>query len=308
MSENTENISERPGDLSDGLSAILSRIGLTAEMFIRADLCGAWAVDTSGYRKSAFHLIEQGSGWLHSGDSDSPRPLSSGDFVIFPHDAPHCVSSGPERPPKELINQLPGTLEGEITTVLCGFFVFHNRNAWPLLDGLPEVIVLKLMRDGRRNSAYFLLQLMLDELESDKPGRGAALNQLAQLLFIRVIRSQMNSRLGEGLLPALAHQQIGRALNAMHLRFQEDWTVNKLAGQAGMSRSVFSEQFAGLVHKTPMRYLAEWRMQEASNLLRETNVSMAAIANRVGYASEIAFRKAFRKIVGKTPGEVRRQR
>jgi len=193
MSDSTENITNRPDVVSDGLSAILSRIGLTAEIFMHADLCGDWAMDTSGHRKAAFHLVEQGHGWLHTEAPDSPRLLRSGDFVVFPHDAPHYISSGPEKPRKELINQLPRVLEGEITTLLCGFFVFGNRNAWPLLDGLPDVIVLKLMEKGGRNLAYFLLQLVLEELQNKKPGRGAALNLLAYMLFIMVIRSQMTS-------------------------------------------------------------------------------------------------------------------
>lgn len=301
-------MSNRTDELSDGLSAILTNLGLSAEIFMRADLCGDWAVDTSGHRKIAFHLVEEGYGWLHTTDSEPPRLLSGGDFVVFPHDAKHYISSGPEKPSKEQVNQIPDKLEGEITSLLCGFFEFRNRNAYPLLDELPEFIVLKLIQHGVQNETYFLLQLLIAELKQTQPGRGAALNQLAYLLFITVLRSQIKSGIGEGLLVALADSQIGRALNLVHVNFQDDWTVEKLAKRIGMSRTKFSERFTSLVGKPPMTYLAEWRMQEAAKLLQTTKASMADIANQVGYGSEMAFRKTFRKIMDKTPGAVRRQR
>lgn len=307
MSNNSGNISNRTKELSDSLSAILANLGLSAEIFMRADLCGEWAIDTSGHRKMAFHLIEEGRGWLHTNDSSSPRLLSGGDLVVFPHDAQHYIASGPEQPAEAQVMQFTDNLEGEITSLLCGFFEFRNRNAYPLLDELPEVIVLKLMEHGIHNESYFLLQLLIAELKQDQPGRGAALNQLAYFLFIIVLRSQIRAGIGEGLLVALADKQIGRALNLIHLKYQDEWTVDKLARQIGMSRTKFSVQFTNLVGKSPVRYLTEWRMQEAAKLLQTTSASMADIANQVGYNSEMAFRKAFRNIIGETPGKVRRR-
>ena len=301
-------MSNRPAEVSDGLSAILAKLGLKAEIFMHADLCGLWAMDTSGRRKVPFHLVEQGTGWLHSSDSEHPRLLGSGDFIVFPHDGPHCISNGPEPPPPEIINQIPDNPTGHITSLLCGFFEFQNRNAWPLLDSLPNVIVLDLKEGGRQHSAYPLVQLMISELQQNQPGMGAALNELAHLLFIQILRMQVEMGASAGLLFALADKQIGSALNVLHLNYQHDWSVAELASEVGMSRSVFSEKFLNLVGKTPMRYLAEWRMLEATDMLRNTDASMATIAENIGYSSEMAFRKAFRKITGETPGQVRRGR
>lgn len=180
------------------------------------------------------------------------------------------------------------------------------RNAWPLLDSLPNAVVLDLKECGRQHSAYPLVQLMISELEQNQPGRGAALNELAYLLFIQVLRMQVELGASAGLLFALADKQIGRVLNSLHVNCQRDWTVAELAEVVSMSRSVFSEKFVNMVGKTPMRYLAEWRMQEASDMLRNTDAPMATVAEDVGYGSEMAFRKAFRKITGETPGKVRR--
>lgn len=301
-------MSNRIDSSSDGLSIILARLGLRAEIVMQADLCGRWAMDTSGEGKVPFHLIEQGTGWLHSSDTDSPRLVGGGDFIVFPHDAPHCISSGSDRPPPEIVNQIPQNLTGRITSILCGFFELENRNAWPLLDSLPNVIVLDLKEGGRQRSAYPLVQLMISELEQPQPGRTAALNELAYLLFIEVLRMQVELGASAGLLFALADKQIGRALNNLHASFQRDWTVAELAEAVGMSRSVFSNKFLNLVGKTPMRYLAEWRMQEATDLLRNTDIPIATIAEDVGYRSEMAFRKAFRNITGQPPGKIRRGR
>ncbi len=299
-------ISNRPNSTPDGLSVILAKLGMKVEIFMQADLCGLWAMDTSGHRKMPFHLVEQGTGWLHTTDSKPPRLLGSGDFVVFPHDAPHCISSDPNTPAPEIINQVPTKISGRVTSLLCGFFEFRNRDAWPLLDSLPNTIVLDLKEGGRQHSAYPLVQLIISELEQNQQGMGAALNELAYLLFIQILRMQIDSGTSAGLLYALADKQLGHALNLMHMNFKHDWSVAELANEIGMSRSVFSRKFVELVGKTPMRYLAEWRMQEASDLLRSGSATMATIANDVGYSSEMAFRKAFRNITGETPGRIRR--
>lgn len=305
MPERSENMPTSPIISSDGLSAVLARLDLTAEIFMHADLCGQWAMDTSGHRKVPFHLIERGTAWLHTSDAE-PRLLGSGDFVVFPHDAAHRVSSDAEPPPDAIVNQVPDDRAGRHTSLLCGFFVFRNRNAWPLLDSLPDVVVLDLKEGGRHNATYPLVQLMISELEQNRPGVGAALDMLACLLFIQVLRARIASGAGTGLLHALGDAQIGHALNLIHLKYGDDWSVERLAREVGMSRSVFSEKFSAMVGRTPMRYLGEWRMREAAELLRNTGESMADIAETVGYRSEIAFRKAFRNIMGEPPGKVRR--
>lgn len=297
-------MSDRPE--SDALSDILRRMRLKAEIYARPDYCGTWAVDTSGHRKAAFHLIERGSGWLHTGDGE-PRPLTSGDFMLFPHDAPHRLANSRTEPDPAVINQPePEVLTGPVTSLLCGFFEFQSKAAWPLLDGLPQVVVLDLKDSSRQQGTHALLQLIISELERHEPGCDAAVNELAYVLFIHVLRSQMEQGLSQGLLGALADPKIGMALNCIHSNFASDWTVDRLASEVAMSRSAFAKRFSELVGMTPIRYLTEWRMQEARDLLETTDQSIAEIAEKSGYQSEVAFRKAFKSVVGQTPGSVRR--
>ena len=291
----------------DALTAILQRLRLRAGVYVHADFCGTWAVDTSGHRKVPFHLIGQGSGWLHTDGAEEPRPLSAGDLIVFPHDTRHVISSGVAQPPASLINRpIDPDAEGPITSMLCGYFEFQSKVAWPLLDGLPNAIVLDLQEAGRMMGTQALVQLIISELENMSPGVDAAVNQLACVLFIHLLRAEMQRGLDHGLLCALTDSKIGRALNLIHAAPAAYWTLEDLARKIGMSRSAFAERFKQLVGMTPMRYVAEWRMQEAADLLKTTELSIAAIAEQCGYTSEVAFRKAFRSVIGVPPGQFRR--
>ena len=300
-------MSDRPE--TDALSDILRRMRLKAEIYARPDYCGTWAVDTSGHRKVAFHLIERGSAWLHTENGKQPQHMVKGDLVLFPHDAPHALASSESRPALSEINGgPPPVLSGPVTSLLCGFFEFQSKAAWPLLDGLPEMVMLDLRNASVHEGAQTLLRLIVSELERGDPGADAVVNELAYVLFIHVLRSQMDKGLTSGLLCALADPKIGTALNYLHADLAAPWTVDSLANSVAMSRSAFAKRFRELIGLTPMRYLAEWRMHEAKALLQQNEISMNELAYQTGYASEAAFRKAFKSIVGETPGQVRRNR
>ena len=296
---------------TDALSAILDRLRLRAGVFFHGEYCGNWAVDTSGHRKVPFHLIGRGDCWLHLEGRPYPVLLRAGDFVVFPHDTHHtlCPQSEPPEASSRQASEPTGTgadAEGPVTSLLCGYLEFQGKAAWPLLDGLPDVIVVDLRECGRLTGTYGLIQLILGELEQEQPGMEVTLNELAYVLFIHVLRAQMQRGLDRGLLCALADPKVGAALNLIHAEPGRDWTLQEMAQGAGMSRSAFAERFRQLVGVTPIRYVTEWRMQEAVDLLQTTDLSVADIAERSGYASEVAFRKAFRTVIGEPPGRVRR--
>lgn len=292
----------------DALSDILRRLRLTAEIYARPDYCGTWAVDTSGHRKMAFHLVERGNAWLHTHDAE-PVPMLSGELVLFPRDAPHVIADSADSPAPGIINRPPpAELSGAVTSLLCGFFEFQSKAAWPLLDGLPDIVTLNLRDSSASPGTTQLLQLVVAELTRNRPGVDAVINELAYVLFVHVLRSQMEAGLTGGLLCALADPKIGRALNRLHADLAAPWSVDRLAAAATMSRSAFAKQFNELVGVSPMRYVTQWRMAAARDLLETTDVSMAEIAERVGYQSEVAFRKAFKNVVDETPGKVRRER
>lgn len=294
-----------PGN--DALSLILQRLRLKAEVYVHADFCGTWAVDTSGSRKVPFHLVERGKSWLHMPE-EVPRLLTAGDLVIFPHDHAHQLCNQESLPAQVVYNQIPESDPAlPITTLACGSFEFASQSLWPLLDSLPKVIVLDLTDTHRLGQTHSLMQLMISELQQGHAGSKAVVDQLSAALFVHVLRSQIEQGFAQGVLAALFDPQIGQALSLIHQQPAQDWSVERLARAIGMSRSVFSERFRDLAGKTPMRYLAEWRMREARDLLSSTDDSIAQIAEACGYNSEVAFRKAFRSVTGQTPGAVRKQ-
>lgn len=298
----------------DALSQILRWLRLNAEIYVHTDFQGCWAVDTSGQRHVPFHLINSGRSWLHL-PGKAPQMLSAGDLVIFPRDAQHFLSSEEALPSLELVD---ATLEklsddshsqdaGPITGLTCGYFEFENKAAWPLLDSLPDVIVLELSDTSRMGNTRTLLHLIIAELEENNPGTRIAVNHLTHALFIHILRSQISKGIDQGVLAALFHPRIGQVLNQIHNNPAQEWTLESMAQQAVMSRTAFSEQFRELTGQTPMRYLSEWRMLQAAELLRTTELPIISIAEQCGYHSEIAFRKAFKSITGETPGAVRKK-
>ncbi|GAB5412859.1 MAG: AraC family transcriptional regulator [Congregibacter sp.] len=291
-------------DDPDPLSVLLGRLELSAEVYVNGAFCGTWAVDTAGSRRIPFHLIGAGEAWLHFG-SEHPRQLGDHDLVVFPHDDHHIISNSPKKPSAASVNA-PMTNDGPETQMVCGFFEFRNPAIFPVLDELPRLLFLSARDELDVAQVNLLSDMILRELRLNRPGNYAAINQLAFLLFVEILRNEVGGgALSSGLLAALFDKRIGPALNAMHQQPQEPWTLESLAARAAMSRSAFSSRFSSLVKATPMKYLASWRMTEARRLLRTTSLSTAQVAEKSGYESEAAFRKAFKSILGETPGSVR---
>lgn len=289
----------------DALSQIIQRLRLRAGILAHVTYCGSWALDTSGKRMASFHLVQRGSCWLHV-EGEAPRQLSAGDFVLFPHDLEHVVSSDSRIPDHVVVNQAPPPEEtGPAIQMLCGYFEFQSRAVWPLLDGLPPVMVLDLANSLPLGDTQSLVRLIIQELSAERPGSEAVLDKLAYVLFVHVLRAEMRRGNTVGLLAALNDPKIGTALNLIHSAPATNWSLALMAQKIGMSRSAFAERFKEWVGVSPMRYLTEWRMQQAVDLLASGDQSVGAVAEACGYQSEVAFRKAFRSVVGMTPGEVR---
>ena len=290
----------------DPLSVLLTRLDLKAEVYANGDFCGTWAVNTSGSKRIPFHLIGSGSAWLHFEGQDSQQ-LTNHDLVIFPHDAQHVISNSKTKPIPAQVNA-PMSNEGDITNMVCGFFEFTNPVLFPILESLPEVVVLKSVPEESKvgERIEFLISLMLNELQQKRSGFYTAIDQMAFLIFIEVLRRQMESgTLETGLLSALFDERLGKALNAIHQSPESPWTLESLAEKAFMSRSTFADTFSKNVGITPMKYLTKWRMSRARHMLKTTQLSVAHIAEKSGYDSEAAFRKAYRNTLGEPPGTVR---
>lgn len=294
-------------DSPDSLSILLKKLELSAEVYVNGDFCGAWAVDTSGSKRIPFHLIGKGQAWLHFEEKD-PLLLSAGDLVLFPHDASHIMASSSEVPAEEDINAELIDDGSPSTNMICGFFEFKDKAALPLIDALPSAILLGLEELSTQPTIKKLIDLIVGELKQSQPGYYAVVDQLAYLLFVQILRQQIEiEALNSGLLAALFDVKIGKSINCIHLQPEKKWTLDLLASECAMGRSSFAARFNELVGIPAMQYLGYWRMQEANRLLTKTNLALIQIAEKSGYDSEASFSKAFKKITGKSPGAVRRE-
>lgn len=290
----------------DALSAVLRGLKLKAEVYLHHDFCGDWSVDTSGRCHIPFHLVQQGDCLLQI-DGQQNVILKQGELVLFPHDHQHQLTNNNRVPDGNTGLSIPEDPENSVmdsTTLVCGYFEFASQVYWPLLAQLDEVIVIDMNQHDRCRQ---LLELLSSELSNRGTGSSLIIDQLAFILFIQILRSQIESnKLSTGLLSALFDPHIGKVLRAIHLQPDHDWNLSLLAEQSMMSRSQFADKFKAMTGDTAMHYLTRWRMRQAAESLMESNDSVAAIAERSGYGSEAAFRKAFKTVMGKTPGEVRR--
>lgn len=287
----------------DVLSSVLAAYQLRAGIYGNPRFCGSWQFGMSGHRRAAFHVVGEGDCWLHMKPDGSPVPLHAGDMVVFPHDAWHLLSAGPERNGEE--NRMPDDQGGAATTLVCGYFEFLAGDKNPILDALPELIIIRGNESGRSLAA--LSGLLFDEIAAKSLGTRTVIDKLADTLFVMMVRQYVNQRADKrGLLAGLADPRLGKALAAMHREMAKGWTLESLGQVAGMSRATFSQRFAEMVGTTPIEYLTRWRMTQAELLLRDPKISVASVAERVGYDTEAAFRKAFKRVHGVGPGSIRR--
>jgi AraC-like DNA-binding protein len=317
--------------VTDPLSDVLRAVRLTGAVFFAVDGSAPWVAETPPSRVIApyvmpgaehvieYHVVTAGSCWGGLLDEPAVR-LEAGDVLVLPQGDAHVISSapgmrgGPE--PDSLLpsphSKLPIaiSLQGggpERAQIICGFLGCDARPFNPLLSTLPRLIHVRGM--GESNSVLrSLVQLALAESTIPTSGSECFLSKLSELLFVEVVRRHVATLPTEsvGWLAGLRDEHIGRALANIHQRPAQAWTLDDLAKEAGVSRSLLAERFAHLVGMPPMQYLAQWRIQLAASFLRTTKSSLAEIADRVGYGSEASLSRAFKRWVGVAPVVYRR--
>lgn len=291
-------MSERSDDaLLDG---ILATYQLHARITDNMRYCGRWRDwDPQAPPGTAwFHLLDQGECWLKLGPSDERVRLGPGDLVVLPRGAAHVLT--PVEGPDGHVD------EDGFTTMLCGELHFESTTGNPVMEGLPDLMHVRGADagDAYRRLAHLLVQ------EARQPGFGmqAVVDKLADALFVIALRQHLaGTDARRGLFAALADPRLKRALDAMHREPGRDWTVASLAEVALLSRTAFAERFAEVLEETPYQYLTRWRMAQALKLLRDPRLSVAHVAERLGYQTEAAFRRSFKRVHGYGPGSVRRR-
>jgi AraC-like DNA-binding protein len=262
-----------------------------------------------------YHVITHGVCWA-SIAGEAPMRLVAGDIMVIPHGDAHVLSSTPglRRSPNMAMYRMPadGKLpvsilvgeSGEATRFVCGFLGCDARPYNPLLAALPRVFSVSDIAGGAL-AAY--VQFALTESKEPRMGGQCVLGRLSELMFVDVVRRYLETLPPDRTdwLAGLRDLHVGRALTALHRQPARDWTIESLARHVAVSRSVLAERFTQFVGEPPMKYLTHWRMQLAANQLLGGVDSVAVVANSVGYDSEAAFGRAFKKAVGMPPGEWR---
>src|SRR5262249_54270531 len=199
---------------------------------------------------------------------------------------------------------------GAEATVICGAFLYDGEVAHQLLAQLPPFLHIRGEVEGLAGWLEPMLRFLASETRQDHPGGEMVVNRIVDIIFVQALRIWIDSQPGvsSGWLRALRDSQIGAALERIHEAPAHDWTVAALAAEVAMSRSAFSARFAGLVGEPPLAYLTRWRMHLAGARLREGNCTVAQIAEQLGYQSDVAFSRAFRRQFGAPPGTYRRRR
>ncbi|WP_055692927.1 AraC family transcriptional regulator [Streptomyces prasinopilosus] len=300
----------------DVVSDAISAVRLGHPWFHRLRTSGSWSARLDPYDGAGFYVVLKGHCQLLT-DGSAPLPLSAGDAVLLPHGTGHVIADFPvdaavakkEAVPFEqwLVETKPRTRPGSYETeVLCGKYWLDCSRMHPLMAELPEVVSLP-GRVGSHLELRAAVDLLAGELDEIRPGSCAALPSLLDLLLVYMIRAWMVEAPGGTWPRALGDPVAAAALRALHSNPAAPWSNDRLAAEAGVSRPTLARRFTTLVGRPPMAYLTWWRVIRAATLLRDTQDTLATIADRVGYGSPYALSHAFQREFGTTPGRYRAQ-
>lgn len=325
----------------DALSDLLRCVRLRGAVFYFVSCRDQWSAEAPPAREVAaavmpgaehvmeYHLVAKGESWA-AVDGEPPVRLAQGDVVVFAHGDRHVMASAPGVLPRQMdvdlaqfARDLPRPLpiaysSGNVrvgerlpvaeadAVLLCGFLGCDLRPFNPLVAALPRVLHLPAAR--QRSWVTTAIEQAVTESQQRRPGGDALLERLSEMMFVDAARDYLESLPAQatGWLAGLRDRHVGRALALIHSRPEHGWTVEELGREAGLSRSALHERFVQYVGAAPMHYLAHWRVQVGARLLRESTRTVATVAAEVGYESEAAFSRAFKRLVGAPPAAWRR--
>ncbi len=302
----------------DPLGEALHLLRMNGAFYCRSELSSPWGLTLPPMPTYLwFHVVTSGRLWLEAGDAE-PRLLGPGDLALVPRGEGHVLRSEPGAAApgildleRELLSDRYEILRhgggGSPTTLICGAVRFDHPAARNLVEILPQILHVEAGSPHTERRPA-ILGLMGAEARELRPGGEAVITRLGDVLVIQAIRSWLETDPAArvGWLGALQDRQIGPAIALIHRDPARAWTVASLANQLAMSRSSFAARFTALVGEPAMAYVARWRMQIAVAALRDEGATVAELADRLGYRSEAAFSRAFKRVTGRSPGAVRR--
>jgi AraC-like DNA-binding protein len=327
-----------PGEWrSDLLSDVLRAVKLTGALFFAVDAAHPWGVDVPRADRIApailpgaqhvvsYDIVLKGSGWVRMAGMD-PIRFESGDILVFPHAEPYALLSAPDQQPEfdfdETLQFLREMAAGKLpfvvreggngperTQFVCGYLGCDMRPFNPLLSTLPPFIRLQRSEADPDDLLARLIRLTLAESRTRRFGGQAIGLRLSELIFVEVLRRYLEARPAgrRGWLAGLRDPAVSQVLGSLHGEPARNWSLDELAQNAGLSRAALAERFANVVGCPPMKYQTLWRMQIAARLMADSRMKTIAVAHAVGYDSEAAFSRAFKRATGTSPAHWRKQ-
>jgi AraC-like DNA-binding protein len=315
----------------DVLSEVLKVVKLQGALFYNGEFSSPWSFYSPPSRTVAayvapdarhvivYHLLTEGRASARLADGERIM-LEAGDIVIFPHGDAHFVENGPPAKSVDMGKELARILSqglkrstlgggGETTKFVCGFMACEPRLSQVFLSGLPPVFKVSIRNDASGRWLENSIRFSVNEADTPRAGGEAVLAKLSEVLFVETLRTYIAHLPAEqtGWLAGARDSEVGKTLALMHRNPAHPWTIASLAREAGVSRSVLAERFRHYLTEPPMAYLTRWRLQLGAQMLASTNYSVAQIASEVGYESEAAFNRAFKREFETPPARFRTQ-
>jgi AraC-like DNA-binding protein len=315
----------------DVLSEVLKAVKLQGAMFYNGEFSSPWSFCSPHSRAVAsyvapgarhviiYHLVTEGRASARLVDGQRII-LKAGDIVIFPHGDAHILENGAPTTTVDMAQELARIFSqglkrscmgggGEVTKFVCGFMACEPRLSQVFLSGLPPVFKVTIRNDASGRWLENSIRFSVNEAEASRAGGEAVLAKLSEVLFVETLRAYVADLPAEqtGWLAGARDSEVGKTLALMHRNPAHPWTIASLAKEAGVSRSVLAERFRHYLNQPPMAYLTHWRLQLGAQMLASTSYSVAQIASEVGYESEAAFNRAFKRGFSVPPARFRSQ-
>jgi len=316
----------------DVLSEVLKAVKLDGAVFYNAEFSAPWCsrapassvvapyLSRDSRHVIMYHLLTEGRGYAYVEGDDRRVALEAGDILIFPHGDAHFMGNGGPVKPVDNELELQRIMShglkparsgggGELTKYICGYMICDPQLSQMFLGGLPKIFTVNIRNDAAGQWLENSIRYSVGNASMSMPGGEAVLAKLSEVLFVETLRRYMNLLPPEqkGWLAGARDPEVGKALALLHRKPAHPWTIAELANEAGTSRSVLAERFRRYLSETPIAYLTRWRLQLGAQMLKSTSSSVAEIAAEVGYESEPAFNRAFKRELGLPPARFRAQ-
>jgi AraC-like DNA-binding protein len=301
----------------DPLDDVFSAMRVQNSIYARLIAGSRWAIRFSAGQSARFGLVVEGECWLTLEDAPTSIQLGQGDCYIIAQGDTYILGNHPRTPPRDCFDVIGDKAGGIVdlreaggstsATMVTGWFTFDELGARPLISLMPRLLHTRV-NGSRTEILNSTLDLLSKETAEPGIGSGLVISRLVDILFIQAIRSHLaeSDNEGVGWLTAMKDPRLGAALRSLHRQPETNWTVGQLAAEAGMSRSAFALRFKNRVGEAPLAYLTRWRIFRATALLRQTEISISEIAAKIGYESDAALSKAFRRVTGMSPSSFRK--